>query len=198
MKETIAANKDNDTYYEIDQKWLENNKDVVDALLNKNWEKALDGTSDTEYFSFEYEGMAISNPLMDETGRFPLTLKQSIEKYGEQNVMSLLKGLIEEDTKRRNQMYLKLDDLGAGESTTFCNYPRKGVDLKFCKDENYDMVTFSVIIDGKDVASSYDIHLDDLDLSEIEDGTFNELVDEKITLGEFLNDYEKKKEIERN
>ena len=90
MKETIAVNKDNNTYYEIDQKWLEDNKDVVDDLLHKNWEKAVEDTSNAEYLSFEYEGMTISNPLVDETGRFPLTLEQSIEKYGEQNVMTFL------------------------------------------------------------------------------------------------------------
>ena len=139
-----------------------------------------------------------------------------------------------EVAEKTDLMYHKLNELYAGKNITFHNYPREGVDLKFCKDELYspdatenytpkqltengleydpdidyssfsNIVTFSVIVNGKDVASSYNIHLDELSLSEIENGSFSELVDEKRTLGEILDsckvqkDKETKDNIERD
>ena len=131
-----------------------------------------------------------------------------------------------EVAEKTDLMYRKLNELYAGKTITFHNYPREGTDLKFCKDELYspdatedytpkqltengleydpdtdyssfsNIVTFSVIVYGKDVASSYNIHLDELNLSEIENGSFNELVDEKRTLGEVLDSYKIQKDKE--
>lgn len=98
--------------------------------------------------------------------------------------------------------------LDAGESVTIDDF-MDGIDAVVTKDSDYDksrdymdMVTVDFKADGKSIASTYDIHVDDLEdaLNEIRDGATDYLVDSKNqSLQQIANDYMQKtdKAVER-
>jgi len=90
-----------DKFYEIDQKWLDDNSDVVSDALERNWNIAIGDIPESNYISFEYNGMDISNPLADESARLSLSLKESVERYGADNVHTFLQRLKEEEINPR-------------------------------------------------------------------------------------------------
>ena len=47
--------------------------------------------------AFEFNGITIVNPWIDETGRFDLTDKEAIERYGLENVLNFIINILKED-----------------------------------------------------------------------------------------------------
>lgn len=67
--------------------------DLLDAIrefayLNCN-------VSESPLVSFEHNGMAITNPWIDESARFPLSDAQAVETYGLENIIDFCEQVCE-------------------------------------------------------------------------------------------------------
>ena len=71
-----------------DDDWSERGTmlDVVKAFAD--WQQSV-GLGDPVVW-FDYNDMAITNPWIDDTGRFPLDSKESADKYGLENVLQFI------------------------------------------------------------------------------------------------------------
>ena len=69
-------------------KSLANKLEVLKEFFDWN------GSLNVPEISVEVDGIRISNPFMDSTGRFNLTAEQAIEKYGESTMQELVDDVI--------------------------------------------------------------------------------------------------------
>lgn len=69
-------------------KSLANKLEVLKEFFDWN------GSLDVPEISVEKDGVAISNPFVDSTGRFDLTAEQAIEQHGESTVQDLVEEVI--------------------------------------------------------------------------------------------------------
>ncbi len=70
------------------EEWFNDNLDIIEQFIEKNYSDSLKGEND--YISFSFEGTSIANPFLDETGTISYNLEESIEHYGKDNVMGFL------------------------------------------------------------------------------------------------------------
>ena len=70
---------------------LENDFESIEKAACVNWDRHL---AENDSVCFDDGYMEISNPFIDESGRFPLTFEKSLETYGESNVYLYLYDLI--------------------------------------------------------------------------------------------------------
>jgi len=61
----------------------------VKAIAEKNFIDSSE-IGDEGMVSFEFNGMCIINPWMDESGRFDLTDEEAIKTYGLENVLNFI------------------------------------------------------------------------------------------------------------
>lgn len=64
-------------------------------MLDKVKEIADRQFREGEGVGFVFNGQLIINPWMDESGRFELTNKEAIERYGEENMMMFIEDIID-------------------------------------------------------------------------------------------------------
>lgn len=63
----------------------------VKAIAEKNFIDSMELDIDTSgMVSFEFNGMNIINPWIDESGRFDLSDEKAIETYGLENVLNFI------------------------------------------------------------------------------------------------------------
>lgn len=72
----------------FDEEWFNDNLDIIEQFIEKNYNDSLKGEND--YISFSFDGTAIANPFLDEAGTASYNLEESIEHYGKDNVMGFL------------------------------------------------------------------------------------------------------------
>ena len=77
--------------YKDYEKWFNANRETIEEMIEQNYNDFINGEDD--YISFSYEGIAIANPLLDETGMTSLSFKESIEHYGRENIISYMEKL---------------------------------------------------------------------------------------------------------
>lgn len=70
-----------------------NEVEMAKAIAYENLEKQSEGVENL--VGFEFNGIYIVNPWVDETGRFDLTDEEAVELYGLENVMNFIAEAIE-------------------------------------------------------------------------------------------------------
>lgn len=79
----------NDILMEYTEEDFENAKEIA----YENLEKQSEGVENL--VGFEFDGIYIVNPWVDETGRFDLTDEEAVELYGLENVLKFVCDIIE-------------------------------------------------------------------------------------------------------
>lgn len=65
-----------------------------DVKAFAEWQTDIQAVFGASLICFEYGGIAITNPWVDETGRFELDNKQAIRRYGVESYVSFIKEVI--------------------------------------------------------------------------------------------------------
>ena len=78
---------------EIMMEYTEKDFEIVKAFAYENLEMQAEGVEDL--VGFEFNGIYIVNPWVDETGRFDLTDEEAVETYGLDNVVKFVCDIIE-------------------------------------------------------------------------------------------------------
>lgn len=87
-KETMPEKSVKTETKTFDEEWFNDNLDIIEQFIEKNYNDSLKGGND--YISFSFEGTAIANPFLDEAGTISYNLEESIKHYGKDNVMGFL------------------------------------------------------------------------------------------------------------